>query len=128
MAAARAGARERLRGVFSVSPDSVGTLRQVHSAAVLELLPGDAGCPDAGARAGDGLFTAVPGTGVGVRTADCVPILLAHPGVGLQPLHEDLREAAPEVEAVDLLDALATLCDPLAMQIPGAPPIIFWKH
>jgi YfiH family protein len=30
-------------------------------------------------REGDALWTAATGTGVGVRTADCVPLLLAHP-------------------------------------------------
>jgi YfiH family protein len=70
--------RARLRGAFSIPPDSVGTLRQVHSAAVLEMEDGDCGDPDGGRREGDALWTARAGRGVGVRTADCAPILLAH--------------------------------------------------
>lgn len=69
---------DQLRQVFSVPPSRVGTLRQVHSAAALEMRETDADVPGHRWREGDALWTAAPGTGVGVRTADCVPILLAH--------------------------------------------------
>jgi YfiH family protein len=72
------GGRERLRDAFSLSPDRVGTLAQVHSATVLELSPADLGNPDGGARKGDGLYTDRPGYAVAVRTADCVPVLLSN--------------------------------------------------
>jgi len=72
------GLKERLTEVFGISPDTIGTLKQVHSATVLAFERGDTGMPGAGRREGDALWTATPGTGVGVRTADCVPILLAH--------------------------------------------------
>jgi polyphenol oxidase len=74
---------ERLREVFVVPPGRLGTLRQVHSRIVLEMREEDGGDPDGGARAGDALWTSVPGTGVGIRTADCVPVLIAHPGTPL---------------------------------------------
>ena len=70
--------RERLRKVFSLSPETVGTLKQVHSATVLFFEPGDCDVPGGWKREGDALWTSVPGTGVAVHTADCVPILLAH--------------------------------------------------
>lgn len=70
--------RARLREAFSIPPDSVGTLMQIHSAVVLEMADGDAGNPDGGCREGDALWTARRGRGVGVRTADCVPLLIAH--------------------------------------------------
>lgn len=70
--------RARLREVFSVAPGSVGTLMQIHSAVVLEMRDDDAGNPDGGVREGDALWTARRGRGVGVRTADCVPVLIAH--------------------------------------------------
>jgi YfiH family protein len=70
--------RERLREVFAVAPDTVGTLKQVHSASVLSFEPGDGDVPGGWKREGDALWTEVPGTGVGVHTADCVPILLSH--------------------------------------------------
>lgn len=72
------GRRERLPEVFSISAESVGTLRQVHSAAVLRFEPGDGDVPGGWKREGDALWTAERGTGVGVHTADCVPVLLAH--------------------------------------------------
>lgn len=70
--------RTRLREAFAVPPDSVGTLMQIHSPLALEMEDGDAGNPDGGAREGDALWTGRRGWGVGVRTADCVPVLIAH--------------------------------------------------
>lgn len=72
------GLRDQLRLAFSVPPSRVGTIRQVHSAAVLQMKETDADVPGRKLREGDALWTASPGTGVGVRTADCVPVLLAH--------------------------------------------------
>jgi YfiH family protein len=72
------GRRERLREVFSIAAETVGTLKQVHSASVLFFEPGDGDVPGGWKREGDALWTSRPGTGVGVHTADCVPILLAH--------------------------------------------------
>jgi YfiH family protein len=72
------GRRERLREVFSVSADVIGTLKQVHSATVLRFGPGDGDAPGGWKREGDALWTDARETGVGVHTADCVPILLAH--------------------------------------------------
>ena len=74
----RRGRRERLREVFSIAAESVGTLKQVHSASVLSFEPGDGDVPGGWKREGDALWTVSPGTGVGVHTADCVPILFAH--------------------------------------------------
>ena len=72
------GLRNQLRQAFSVSPSRVGTLRQVHSATVLEMKETDTDIPGRRWREGDAIWTATDGTGVGIRTADCVPILLAH--------------------------------------------------
>jgi len=72
------GRRERLREVFSLSAEVVGTLKQVHSAMIVRYMPGDGDVPGGWKREGDALWTDGPGTGVGVHTADCVPILLAH--------------------------------------------------
>ena len=72
------GRRERLREVFSLASETVGTLKQIHSSSVLSFEPGDGDVPGGWKREGDALWTESPGTGVGVHTADCVPILLAH--------------------------------------------------
>jgi hypothetical protein len=53
-------------------PPRLHTLRQVHGS-VLVYVPGTT----AGAEA-DALWTDTPGEAVGVHTADCVPLLLAH--------------------------------------------------
>lgn len=73
------GREERLGTVFSVPPSRVGLLKQVHSATALELADGDFDGPGSWKREGDALVTTRPGTGAGVHTADCVPILIAHP-------------------------------------------------
>jgi len=70
-----------LRAVFSVPPSRVGTLKQEHSPTVLEWEEADAVPGDQGKRKGDALWTMICGTGVGIRTADCVPLLIAVPGV-----------------------------------------------
>lgn len=56
----------------SVYPEPVTTLKQIHSGLVLEAVP------PGGDRfsEGDGLVTNARGMLVGVRTADCVPILI----------------------------------------------------
>ncbi len=54
-------------------PQEIRTLRQVHSARVVAA---SEHAPDLEA---DGLISSTPGVLVGVRTADCVPILLADP-------------------------------------------------
>ncbi len=71
----------RLRSVFSIPPSRVGTLRQTHSPTVLEWEDADALPGERGKRKGDALWTMVRGTGVGIRTADCVPVLIALRGV-----------------------------------------------
>lgn len=53
----------------SVYPDGIVTARQIHSDIVAEA--------DDGIDEADALVTAQPGTIVGIRTADCVPVLIA---------------------------------------------------
>ncbi len=57
-------------------PGEYSRLKQTHSA-IVHVAPGS---PE---REGDALITSVPGVWIGVRTADCVPILLSdtHQGV-----------------------------------------------
>ncbi len=74
------GREERLRTAFAVPPFRVGLLKQVHSASALDLVDADVAGPGSWRRQGDALVTVHPGTGAGVHTADCVPILIAHPG------------------------------------------------
>lgn len=74
------GREERLRIAFAVPPSRIGLLKQIHSASALDLVDADLAGPGSWRREGDALVTVRPGTGAGVHTADCVPILIAHPG------------------------------------------------
>ncbi len=104
--AAGRGRGERLRSVFCVPPSRIGLLKQVHSASALELADGDFDGPGSWKREGDALATARPGTGAGVHTADCVPILIANPArPACAAVHAGWRGLAEGVvdEAVRLL-------------------------
>jgi len=67
------GFGNRMAGCW-VGQEPVATLQQVHSATVLRS-DGHSGC----LGAGDALITSTPGVWMAVRTADCVPVILADP-------------------------------------------------
>jgi YfiH family protein len=54
-------------------PAGIRRIRQIHSATIVEASSADS------AAEGDGLITSEPGMVVGIKTADCVPVLLADP-------------------------------------------------
>ena len=57
----------------AAAPEQMATVKQIHSAEVLI-------ADHAGPRGtGDGLISYTPGLAVGVKTADCLPILLVDP-------------------------------------------------
>ena len=71
--------RAVLAGALGVQPDRLLLPRQVHGTEVLVVegpWPGEV--PEA-----DGLVVATPGTAVGVRAADCMPLLLGDGDLGL---------------------------------------------
>src|SRR5580704_8403195 len=79
----------------SVYPEPITTLKQIHSGLVLEAVP------PGGDRfsEGDGLVTKAPGMLVGVRTADCVPILIADERTrAIAAVHAGWRGTASRVE------------------------------
>ena len=59
----------------SVPPSELTTVRQVHSARVLDA----GGKKGAQIGEGDAIISSEPGVTIGIRTADCVPVLLADP-------------------------------------------------
>jgi YfiH family protein len=76
--------RENLRRVSSVlgvGPERVYVPRQVHGRAVL-VLDGGPADDDVPTTPADALVSNAPGLACAVRTADCVPILLADPSTG----------------------------------------------
>jgi polyphenol oxidase len=78
----------------SVYPPHVRTAQQIHSSIVL-----DAGRVDASTE-GDALITREPGVLVGVRTADCVPILLVDPvSRAIAAIHAGWRGTAEHISA-----------------------------
>lgn len=97
----------RVAAAEGVALGRLGCASQVHGDRVLEAGPGtDApGVPGELGEA-DALFTGAPGAWVGVRTADCVPVLLVDPdGHQVAAVHSgwkgtDLRIAARAVEAL----------------------------
>lgn len=121
------GQADRLR-LFAVPPGRIGTLRQVHRADVLELAGEDLSPRGAGRREGDALWTAAPGTGVGVHTADCVPLLLAHReiplvaavhagwrGIAADVAGETVRAIAAGLGGDRILDGLVAAAGPSAL-------------
>jgi hypothetical protein len=90
------------------APRELLRAQQVHGACVLRVPP----LPE-GARA-DALLTQAPGQAVGVVSADCVPILLAHPsGRAVAAVHAGWRGSAQRI-AVAATRALveAIRCEP----------------
>ena len=75
-----------------VSQDGMASLQQIHSAVCLKAeSPGSTG-------RGDALITITPGLAVSVRTADCLPILLADPQTGAAAaIHAGWRGTAARI-------------------------------
>jgi YfiH family protein len=72
-------------------PPDLRRIRQIHSADVLEAPPANGEVP----REGDGLVTNEAGVVVGIRTADCVPVLLADPAThAVAAIHAGWRGTA----------------------------------
>ena len=82
-----------LAAAAGVAPAALHTVTQVHGDRVV--WAGEAG---AGVEA-DGLWTAQPGTAVGVRTADCLPILIEDPRGPVTAVHAGWRGVIAEIAA-----------------------------
>jgi hypothetical protein len=73
----------RLARAVGVEPQALATVHQVHGVAVLEATAMGEGALPVPLGEADALFTRQPGLAVGVKTADCLPILVEDP-VGRQ--------------------------------------------
>lgn len=83
----------RVRFQLGVGKDALFSCKQVHGKAVF-VVGGDSVVEDARAVEADALVTVVDGRGVGVRTADCAPILLAkRDGSAVAAVHAGWRGA-----------------------------------
>jgi polyphenol oxidase len=83
-----------MRGSAEAAPPDVALARQVHGATL-------ARAPFAARPDADAVFTRAPGAAVGVVTADCVPILLAHrQGWIVCAVHAGWRGTAARIAAL----------------------------
>lgn len=83
----------RLAVCAGVEPDRLHVVTQVHGARVVEA---SASTPQTEA---DALWTDVAGTAVGVRTADCLPILIEDPRGRVAAVHAGWRGVIAEIVA-----------------------------
>lgn len=99
----------RLAQAMGVHPSDLYTVSQVHGDRVIEATRASGADPEtvpAPLGEADALWTRTSGTAVGVKTADCVPILLSDPsGQRVAAIHSgwrgtDLRISARTVEAL----------------------------
>lgn len=91
----------RLAAAIGVAPAALATVSQVHGDVVREARQGG------GQGEADGLWSRTPGVAVGVRTADCLPILLEDAEAGLvAAVHAGWRGVVAEivVRAVEQLE------------------------
>ena len=97
--------RRRFARVLGIPLDRLFEQRQVHGTQVREVSEADA--PELVANSeGDALASRTEGLGVAARTADCVPVLIAHPPSGhVAAVHAGWRGAVAGVvpKAIDAL-------------------------
>lgn len=83
----------RLAAAAGVRPEQLCFVTQVHGDRVVEAAKADA------QTEADALWTDVPGTAVGVRTADCLPILIEDPRGRVAAVHAGWRGVISEIVA-----------------------------
>ena len=102
----RLGKIPRIKIDFTTNPedDEVNYLKQVHSATILQINTKS----KASTRIGDGLWTSEPEQPIGVRTADCLPVLIGDSkGKAVMALHAGWRGCAQGIltAGIKLLEA-----------------------
>jgi YfiH family protein len=104
---------------FEATPRDVAFARQVHGTTLLRVPA------HAGEREADALWTDRPGQAVGVYTADCVPILIAHEsGRFVAAVHAGWRGSAARIAARSVRALVsATGCRPAELRAAIGPHI-----
>jgi len=104
----------------STYPADLTTVQQVHSARVIDA------CGRKGERIGEGdaIISGEPGVAIGIRTADCVPVLLADPETRLVAcVHAGWRGTAANILGATI-DALRSRgCRPEDLHVAIGPSI-----
>jgi len=109
----------RLTAAIGSSPDRLATAHQVHGVDVLE-------AHEASERVGDGdaLVTKVRGLVVGVRTADCLPILIEDPvGRQVAAVHAGWRGVIAEVVTAAIVKLTSRGAVPAQLRVAIGPAI-----
>ena len=89
--------RKRFCRALELAEDRLFEQRQVHGTIVRQVRAGDATRAVADEQ-GDALISRIAGVGVAARTADCVPVLIAHPPSGeVAAVHAGWRGAVAGV-------------------------------
>lgn len=94
----------RVSAKFGLTPAAVAIANQVHGARVIRVEEASGVLRTVGDC--DGMVTVVPGVLLAIRTADCVPVLLAGPGV-VGAAHAGWRGLVADV----IGETVATMCD-----------------
>jgi len=116
----------RFADAVGFSADRVISLPQIHSADVRTVTADDAGLGylRQADQACDGYVTAVPGLPIAVKTADCVPILLADPAAGvIGALHAGWRGTAAGIAREGIRKMQALGADPARIVAAIGPAI-----
>ena len=104
----------------SVPPPQLTTAKQIHSALVLDA------CGRKGEQIGDGdaIVSAEPGVAIGIRTADCVPILVADPKTRIvAAVHAGWRGTAANIIGATVEQLRLRGCQPQDLCVAIGPSI-----
>ncbi len=112
------------RASFAATPSDVVYAKQVHGTTLLRV-PAISDARDADTRDADALWTDQAGRAVGVYTADCVPILIAHvSGRFVSAVHAGWRGSAARIAALSVRALVeATGCRPAELRAAIGPHI-----
>lgn len=107
----------RLAAAAGVEPSRLRSVKQVHGARVVEAKESTFDTE------ADAVWTDVPGTAVGVRTADCVPILIEDPRGRVAAVHAGWRGVISEIVARTLELFVARGAKPAELKVAIGPCI-----
>lgn len=104
----------------STYPEALTTVQQVHSARILDA------CGRKGEQIGEGdaIISAEPGVAIGIKTADCVPVLLADSENRVVAcVHAGWRGTAANIVGVTIDALLSRGCRPADIRVAIGPSI-----
>ncbi|MCU0697311.1 MAG: peptidoglycan editing factor PgeF [Myxococcaceae bacterium] len=120
---------KRLAAALGAGPEWVATMHQVHGVTVLEATGAGEGALPPPVGEADALYTRAAGVAVGVRTADCLPILVEDPvGRQVAAVHAGWRGVIGDVlgRTLDRLVQTGARVDELRVAIgPAIGPCCF---